>query len=118
MIEEKGHKSNLMKTQPNDFVEIKLDNNESNIKYNEKVLSASQNSLIINISRMLFSKNCGYFYILFIFSSLVIFILSLSDHWFKYEVINNLGLFIIEMLIFGISLGFIFCRFYALVIFF
>jgi hypothetical protein len=117
MVDEKINKSNNMKTHPNEFVEIRLNHNESNAKYNEKVLSASQNSLITNISRMLFSKNCGYFYIILIISTLILTVLSLSDYWFKYDVLNNLGLFVFEMLIFGISIADIFCRFYALVLF-
>lgn len=108
-----------MKTQQNEFMEIKLENNnESSIKYNDKVLEASQNTIIIYISRILFSKSCSYFYFFLIFSSLFLTVISLSDYWLNLNVLNHFWLFIIEIVFFKLTLIDIFCRLYATVTYF
>jgi len=91
---------------PKGFVELQVTNHNqkendiSNFKYNDRVLEASQNKFIINISRLIFSPTCSITYIICAILCACLTIISLADIFMKFYLMNTIWLFLIEIAFF------------------
>jgi hypothetical protein len=108
---------------PKGFVELTIDNkklehHKEEFKYNERVLEATQNLLMVNISRLIFSKNCATFYISLIILCSILSLLSIIDIFLQFNLMNQIWLFIIEIIIFACVLLDTMSRIYAMVKFY
>lgn len=109
-----GHKDQNQHS-PNGFVELKIDNNEVNFKYNNSVIEASQNKLFLNLSRLLFSPTCDIYYKICILLSTIITLIAVLDIFIQQEFMNTIWLFVIEMVFITIIALDITCRIYVIV---
>ncbi len=106
---------------PKGFVELQVSNNKdkendiSNFKYNDRVMEASQNKLMVNISRMIFSSSCSIYYVICTILCAFLTLISLADIFMKNNLMNSIWLFIIEICFFVVIGLDTTCRIYAMV---